>query len=213
MSALDAELVAGLEALGLPVEADTRDRLLRFLEELLRWNRRVNLTAITDPLAALRQHLLDSLSVVPHLRGPSLLDVGSGGGLPGLPLAIVRPDLAVHSVESRQKKVSFQRHAAAVLGLGNFRAEAARVEAMVAVYPQVISRAFASLARFVELAGPRVAPGGELLAMKGHAPEDELAALPSGWQLVTMPRLTVPGLQAQRHLVILRRREEGPPAP
>ena len=207
MDTLRESLLAGAAQLELELEADTAERLLIFLRELLNWNRRINLTAITDPEQALSHHVLDSLAVAPHVDAAPLLDVGSGGGLPGIVLAILRPDLTVYSVDSRHKKISFQRDVARKLGLANVLASSARIEDWQAPAPmtQIISRAFASLADFIALAGGQLAEGGRLLAMKGRVPEEELARMPSGWRLVTMPRLRVPGLDAERHLLILER--------
>ncbi len=205
MHAHKAFLRDGLDQLGL--DAGLVDPLLSFAQELLHWNRRINLTAITDERQVLVQHVLDSLSVLPHVQGGRLMDVGSGGGLPGVLIALARPDVSVLSVESRHKKIAFQRHVARALGVNNFQAEACRVEAWQAdaPYPQIISRAFASLADFVTLAGMHLAPGGQMLAMKGKAEANEREAVPTPWQVVKMPRLTVPSLSADRHLVILER--------
>lgn len=216
MQAHKAFLLEGLGALGL--EENLADPLLHYADELLHWNRRINLTAITDPREVLVQHVLDSLSVLPYVRSGLLMDVGSGGGLPGLLIALARPDVEVISLESRNKKVAFQRHAARVLKLGNFRAEAQRVEAWVQQPPcaQIISRAFASLSDFVTLAGMHLAPQGQMLAMKGKAEREEREAVPTPWQVVKMPRLTVPTLDADRHLVILERGDgahSGPAGP
>ncbi len=189
------------------LDAELAVPLLLFADELLRWNQRINLTAITDLRQVLIQHVLDSLSVLPYVNAGRLMDVGSGGGLPGVLIALARPDVEVLSLESRHKKIAFQRHIARVLGLTNFQAEASRVEAWRAEQPyaQIISRAFASLADFIGLAGMHLAPDGRMLAMKGKAEEDERNAVPTPWQVVKMPRLTVPSLSADRHLVILAR--------
>lgn len=206
-----AQLDAGMEALGLMPSPDVAESMLNFVRELLHWNRRINLTAIVEPREVLIQHVLDSLAIAPFITGPSLLDVGSGGGFPGLPLALLRPDLEVSSVDSRNKKIAFQRHAARQLGLSNFTATAARIEAWVPPhrYPQITSRAFASLSQFAALAGRHLADGGQLLAMKGKHPADELAEMPSEWELVKMHRLNVPGLAAERHLLIFTRAARG----
>lgn len=200
-------LLRGLEQLELSWPEGAERRLLAYMDELLQWNRRINLTAITDPHEVLVQHVLDSLAIAPFVSGPDLLDVGSGGGLPGLPLAVLRPDLQVSSIDSRNKKIAFQRHAARSLALDNFQAEAVRIEAWQPAqrFAQVVSRAFASLALFAELAGRHLADGGQLLAMKGKRPEDELKEMPSEWRLVKMQRLNVPGLAAERHLLVFTR--------
>jgi len=201
-------LAAGLSALGLALPAHTQERLLAFGELLLKWNTVYNLTAIRTPQEVVTHHLLDSLAVLPYLDGIGrLADIGSGGGLPGIPLAIARADLHVVSVEAVNKKAAFQQQAKIELGLANFHAENARVEKLACAPPfaAVISRAFAELARFVELAGALLAPDGRMMAMKGIYPEDEIARLPAGWRVDQVVPLAVPGLQAARHLIVLKR--------
>lgn len=205
-------LADGIDALGLTLSPATLDRLLAFGELLLKWNRVYNLTALRDPREVITHHLLDALSVLPWLTAVHrLADIGSGGGLPGIPLAIVREELAVSSIEAVNKKASFQLQAKIELQLHNFNVVNERVERVV---PQqlaggpvegVISRAFSSLADFVRLSGHLVAPGGALYAMKGVHPADELAALPAGWQLTAVHPLRVPGLAAARHLLVIER--------
>lgn len=198
----------GLAALGLDLPAATRARLLAFGELLLKWNRVYNLTAIRRPQEVVTHHLLDSLAVLPHLAAVNrLADIGSGGGLPGIPLAIARAGLAVSSVETVNKKASFQQQAKIELGLNNFQALNVRVENLKPEqgFDGVISRAFSSLKDFVDLAGHLVADGGALYAMKGVRPDDELAALPAGWTLRALHALTVPGLDAERHLLVIGR--------
>lgn len=206
------QLADGVAALGLVLPQETVDRLLEFGELLLKWNRVYNLTAIRNPQEVITHHLLDSLAVLPWVGGlGKLADIGSGGGLPGIPLAIVHSGLVVNSVETVNKKASFQQQAKIELGLGNFSVINARVEQ---VQPDrlpggaadgVISRAFSSLADFARLAGHLVAEGGALYAMKGVHPADELAVLADGWVLSEVHPLTVPGLDAERHLLVIRR--------
>lgn len=201
-------LADGLVALGLDLPEATQTSLIAFGELLLKWNRVYNLTAIRAPQEVVTHHLLDSLAVLPHLGEVArLADIGSGGGLPGIPLAIARPDLEVVSVETVNKKAAFQQQARIELGLTNFRAENVRVEKLVPAQPfdGVISRAFSELALFVELAGHLLAPGGRMFAMKGVYPEEEIARLPAGWHVADTARLTVPGLAAERLLIILQR--------
>ncbi|MFA7605582.1 MAG: 16S rRNA (guanine(527)-N(7))-methyltransferase RsmG [Rhodocyclaceae bacterium] len=201
-----ALLDEGLQGLGLVLPSAARDRLLAYAGLLLKWNRVYNLTAIRDPQQAITHHLLDSLAVVPHLQGVTrLLDVGSGGGLPGIPLAICLPALQVHSVETVGKKASFQQQARIELGLDNFSVSAARVENLPAEpgFDGVISRAFSSLEDFTRLTRHLLVPGGRWFAMKGLYPADELAALPPDVRLLERIRLTVPGLEAERNLLIL----------
>jgi 16S rRNA (guanine527-N7)-methyltransferase len=193
----------GLAQLKQPLPAGAAARLAAYLELLAKWNRVYNLTAVRDPAEMVTHHLLDSLVVLPHLAGIGrLADVGSGAGLPGLPLAICRPGLQVLSVESNQKKAAFQQQAQIQLGLDNFSVHCGRVESVRQELDAVISRAFASLADFVALAGHLA---GRLLAMKGVYPADELVALPAGWRLAASHELQVPGLPAQRHLLVLER--------
>lgn len=193
----------GLDALGLELPATAVDRLLAYRDLLLKWNRTYNLTALKDPEQMLVQHLLDSLAILPWVAGPELLDVGSGAGLPGIPLAIARPDLRVTLVDAVQKKAAFQRQAAIELGLANVEARHARVEALSGQYGIITARAFAELAEFVRLTRPLLASGGRWLAMKGQLPERELASLPADVRVAGLQPLKVPGLDAARHLVIL----------
>jgi 16S rRNA (guanine527-N7)-methyltransferase len=202
----EARLDEGLAALGVALPDGARARLLDYAALLLKWNRVYNLTAIREPEQAVTHHLLDALSVLSHLDGIArLADVGSGGGLPGIPLAIARPALAVTSIEAVGKKAGFQQQARIELGLANFEVINARVENVHADTPfdAVISRAFSELADFVALTRHLLRPGGRLLAMKGVYPRDELARLPAGVRVVAAPALTVPGLAAHRHLIIL----------
>ena len=206
------QLADGIAALGLALPQETVDRLLAFGELLLKWNKVYNLTAIRNPQELITHHLLDSLAVLPYLETLNrLADIGSGGGLPGVVLAIVRPGLIVSSIETVGKKASFQQQAKIELGLGNFsvvnkRVEQVQAEALPGGAPEgVISRAFSSLADFVALSGHLVAEGGALYAMKGVHPRDEIAALPAGWAVTETHALNVPGLDAERHLLIIRR--------
>ena len=201
-------LERGLDALGLDLPEAARTRLLAYAALLIKWNKVYNLTAIRDPAEIVTHHLLDSLAVLPHLAGVrTLADVGSGGGLPGIPLAIVRPELAVTSIETVNKKASFQQQARIELGLANFQPLCARVEQVrpEAPFDGVISRAFSDLADFVRLTGHLIAPEGRLYAMKGVYPEAEIAALPAGWAVDARIQLQVPDLDAERHLIVLKR--------
>ena len=202
------QLSGGIAALGLTLPAGAQAKLLDFLALLRKWNRVYNLTAIDDEPGIVTQHLLDSLSVLPHLpAADSLVDVGSGAGLPGLPLALARPAMAVTLVEAVQKKCAFQQQAKIELGLANLSIHCGRVEELAAGqgHAAVISRAFAELAEFVRVAGHLAAPGGRLYAMKGLLPEQEIAALPAPWRVAERRPLLVPGLAAQRHLIVLER--------
>ena len=204
-----AELLSrGLAALGIDLPEGARERLLAYAALLTKWNKVYNLTAIRDPDEIVTHHLLDSLAVLPHLAAMSTLaDVGSGGGLPGIALAIARPELVVTSIETVNKKASFQQQVRIELGLANFQPLCARVENVrpAAPFDGVISRAFSDLTDFVGLAGHLIAPEGRLYAMKGVYPQGEIAALPPGWAVDQSIELQVPELPAERHLIVLKR--------
>lgn len=206
------QLADGIAALGLVLPQETVDRLLAFGELLLKWNKVYNLTAIRDPREVITHHLLDSLAVLPHLtRVERLADIGSGGGLPGIPLAIVRSGLIVSSIETVNKKASFQQQARIELQLGNVSVINERVEKVTpdrlpgGAADGVISRAFSSLADFVNLSGHLLGEGGALYAMKGVHPAEEVEALPTGWAVTAVHALNVPGLTAERHLLVIGR--------
>ena len=202
------QLQRGLAALELDLPAAAQEKLLAFAALLGKWNKVYNLTALRDEEQVISHHLLDSLAVLPHLVGVKrLADIGSGGGLPGIPLAIARPDLQVALVETSQKKSAFQQQAKIELGLGNVSVHCARVEAW---QPEekcdaVISRAFSDLAEFVRLSGHLLAESGALLAMKGVHPYEEIAQLPAGWRVADVTPLQVPGVEGARHLVRVER--------
>jgi len=202
-----AELERGIAALGLNLSDRQVGALMQYLELLARWNRTYRLTAVTEPSAMISRHLLDSLSVLPVLVGHRLLDVGAGAGLPGIPLAVARPDLSFVLLDSNGKKTRFMTHAAGRLGLKNVQVARARVEDYDGEggFDTVISRAFANLPEFVRLAGRLCAPGGRLVAMKGRLRTEELAGLSAGWRIAETRRLTVPGTDGERHLVIIHR--------
>ncbi len=197
-------LAAGLADLGITLPDEAQRKLLAFRDLLLKWNKTYNLTALRDPEQAISHHLLDSLSILPHVGSGPLLDVGSGGGLPGIPLAIARPDLPVGMVDTVQKKATFLQQASIELDLKNVAVHHARVEEMQGQYAQISSRAFAEIALFVALTRHLLAPGGRWLAMKGQRPDDELKALPDDIAVEAIVPLDVPGLAAERHLIILR---------
>lgn len=201
---LQKKLSQGLAELGIDLDAATQQKLLDYLALLEKWNKVHNLTAVRDPSDMVTLHLLDSLSVLPHIKSGRLLDVGSGAGLPGIPLSIVRPDLQVTVMDSSHKKASFMRQAKAALGIPNLEVVCGRVEEF---HPEhkfnmVISRAFSDLAEFMRLTTHLCDEGGVWLAMKGVYPFDELAQI-KGPTSEVVP-LRVPGLEAQRHLVFLK---------
>ena len=201
---MSTTLADGLAELGIALPDAVQRQLLAFRDLLLKWNKTYNLTALRDPDQAISHHLLDSLAILPHVGSGPLLDVGSGGGLPGIPLAIARPELAVAMVDTVQKKASFLQQASIELGLKNVTVHHARVEEMQGQYAQISSRAFADLGLFVSLTRHLLAPGGRWLAMKGVRPDDEIAALPADIAVEAIISLTVPGLEAERHLIILK---------
>jgi len=197
-------LASGLAALDITLAAEAQHKLLAFRDLLLKWNKTYNLTALRDPAQAISHHLLDSLAILPHVSAGNLLDVGSGGGLPGIPLAIARPDLSVSMVDTVQKKTTFLQQAVIELALKNVTVHHARVEEMQGQYDQISSRAFAEIGLFISLTRHLLAPNGRWLAMKGVRPDDELNALPADITVEAIIPLTVPGLDAERHLIILK---------
>ncbi|MDP3440153.1 MAG: 16S rRNA (guanine(527)-N(7))-methyltransferase RsmG [Azonexus sp.] len=197
-------LSAGLASLEINLPATAQQKLLDFRNLLLKWNKVYNLTALRDPEQAISHHLLDSLVILPHVGNGNLLDVGSGGGLPGLPLAIARPELFVTMVDTVQKKATFLQQAAIELSLKNVAVHHARVEEMSGQFAQITSRAFAELALFVSLTRHLLAPGGRWLAMKGVRPDAEINALPADIVVEAVIPLSVPGVLAERHLIILK---------
>jgi 16S rRNA (guanine527-N7)-methyltransferase len=205
-----ADLDEGLTALGARLPERARDSLAAYLALLAKWNRTYNLTAIREPERMVTHHVLDALAVIPQLpsrAGLRILDVGSGGGVPGIPLAIARPRWSVVLLDSNHKKGAFLQQAAIELGLDNVKAVVARVEAYVpdAPFDVVIARAFSDLATFVQAGARHLAPHGQLVAMKGVFPDEEIAHLPAGIRVVAAPALTVPGIDAERHLIVMER--------
>ena len=203
---LDAALRAGLAALALP--GDLAPPLLAYLDLLARWNRAYNLTAVRDPREMVTRHVLDSLAMEPFLDGiATLADLGTGPGLPGIPLAIAAPGLRVTLVEANGKKARFLREAVRTLGLANAEVAQARIEALdqPGAFDAITARALATLPQILELGGRLVGPGGKLLALKGTRPGEEIAALPPGWRLEALHRLRVPGLEGERHLAVVGR--------
>ena len=199
---LRTDLEAGLRQLGL--DAALAEPLLAYLALLARWNQTYNLTAIRDTREMLVKHLLDSLAMHAHLDGiETLADLGTGPGLPGIPLAIARPGLQVTLVESNGKKARFLREAVRQLKLGNASVVESRIEAFDAPgrFDAITARALATLPLILELGGHLPKADGRLLAMKGVLPADEIATLPAGWRLAAVHPLRVPGLEAERHLV------------
>ena len=200
-----AFLKEGARRFGLALEDSQAEALLVLVDELERANAEFNLTAIRDRPDMLAKHVLDSLSVQPHLRGLCIADVGTGAGFPGLPLAVVNPGRRFTLIEATGKKASYVRRTADRLNLDNVEVENSRAERYrpAAPFDSVVARALASLADFVGYAGHLCAPDGRLLAMKGKRPDGEIAALPKSFRVAAVHRLELPGLDDERHLVEL----------
>lgn len=203
-------LTQGAQRLGLTLTREDAGRLLRLLDELARWNRTYNLTAITRREEMITHHLLDSLAVQDQLRGSEIADVGSGAGFPGLALALVNPQRNFTLIDSSNKKVRFMAHAARTLGLRNVTPLHSRVESMHPARPFdiVVARAFAPLPELLAKVATLCGPSTRVLAMKGKRPDDEIAAVPPGWRLIETRALEVPHLHEARHLVILEPRSQ-----
>ena len=203
---LVASIIAGSKELDQALPTGTADKLATLLEELARWGQRVNLTAIRDLRSMVSGHVLDSLSVRPHLHGQYVLDVGTGAGFPGLPLAITAPERNFELLDSHGKKIGFVRHCITELELSNATAVKVRAEdyAPGKRFDTVIARALTALPRLIPLTGHLLREGGVLLALKGKYPAEELAGLPAEWEY-EVTKLTVPGLESHaRHLIVLR---------
>ncbi|WML89783.1 16S rRNA (guanine(527)-N(7))-methyltransferase RsmG [Thiothrix lacustris] len=189
------------------MDAHETQLLNRYLQLLQRWNKVYNLTAVRDPAEMQSLHIADSISVAPYLRGETCLDVGSGAGLPGIPLAILQPERHFTLLDTNGKKTRFIQQAVLELGLKNVTVIQTRVESWQPAghFDAIISRAFASLRDFVTFTGKHAGENGILYAMKGRYPASELAELPMGWQMTAQHPLHVPGLDAERHLLELQR--------
>ena len=203
--ALRTRLESGLAALNLALPAEAVAKLLDYVALLTRWNAAYNLTAVRDPAEMVTRHLLDSLAVAPYVDGLTLADLGTGPGLPGSPLAIATPTRQVMLVDSNGKKVRFLREAVRSLKLTNAQALESRVEAVQGTFDCITARAFATLSEMLAWGGHLLTPGGTWLALKGRCPDDEMAAVPDTFRVEAVHPLAVPGLDAERHLVVLRR--------
>ncbi len=201
------QLERGLATLGIALPEAAQCKLLAYVALLQKWNKTFALTALRDPAKAVSHHLLDSLAVLPYVTQDSLLDVGSGGGQPGIPLAIARPDLAVTLLDSNSKKTAFLQQAVIELELKNVAVHCGRVEQYrpPEKFAGIVSRAFSELADFVTLSAALLAPEGRWLALKGVRPDDEIARLPESAAVDAVHRLAVPGVEGERHLVVLRK--------
>lgn len=201
-----AELARGLDALHLPVTGEVEKKLLDYVALIQKWNRVYNLTAVREPGKMLTHHVLDSLAVARHIAGEHIVDVGSGAGLPGIPLALALPRARVTLIETSHKKSTFLKQSVIELGLDNVEVVNARVETWDAPrrFDVVISRAFSDLAEFASLAGHHCAADGVLAAMKGVYPYEEINRLAAGFRVDKVIGLSVPGVEAERHLVLMR---------
>ena len=201
-------LCAGLQALGMTLPVAAVDKLLAYVDLLEKWNKTYNLTAIRDGDEMVTQHLLDSLAIAPHLAGVrKLADIGSGAGLPGIPLAIADAELEVTLIDSVQKKSAFQQQAKIALNLDNVSIYSGRIEDYQShsAFDAVTARAFSELSKLTAVGSPLLQNAGRIYAMKGVLPQEEIDALPSNWRVSQALPLQVPGLNAERHLLILER--------
>lgn len=203
-----ALLASGIAEMHLEVSIEAQQKLLAYLSLLQKWNKVYNLTAVRDPLEMVTLHLLDSLSVLPYIKANNLLDVGSGGGLPGIVLAICKPTLQVTTIDTVQKKAIFMRQVKGELGLSNLTVVHARVESYKPTekFDAIISRAFSELALFIKLTQHLLAENGKWLAMKGQVPQQEIKDL--GLKINQIIPLKVAGLDAERHLIVLDNKKE-----
>jgi len=208
---LEQTLRSGLKEMQINASEMQVSQLLSYLRLLIKWNKAYNLTAVRDPIEMIYRHLLDSLSILPYVEKGELTDIGSGAGLPGIPLAIMKPDLQVLSLDSNGKKTRFQFQVKTALNLTNFEVQQVRAEALQLKTrsKQLVSRAFASLKDFVKLTEPFADENARWLAMKGLYPEDELAELPEGYLCKQTHLLQVPKEEGQRHLLVLVKQMKG----
>ncbi len=201
--ALRAQLETGIEELGIECTPQQIQQLLDYVSLLVTWNNAYNLTAIRDPQQMIALHILDSLAILPYVTGERLIDVGTGPGLPGIPLAIMCPDKTFKLLDSNGKKTRFLFHARCQLNLQNLTELQARVEQFIPEqsYDTVLSRAFTSLAEMVEKCKHLLVPDGRFLAMKGKFPQSELSQVAKDYKVDVSHRLRVPGVEAERHLI------------
>lgn len=207
-NALSAVLDEGIAAMALDVSPAQREQLLDYLGLMFKWNAVYNLTSLRDPMQMVTHHVLDSLAAVPAFAGArNVLDVGAGGGLPGVVLAIVRPDMQVAMIDTVHKKTAFLTQVKAQLGLANVTVYTMRVEQLEVSdkFDVITSRAFADLSDFVNWSGHVLADGGRFIALKGVAPQDEQERVPAAWKVTQVQPLQVPRLGAERHLVYIER--------
>ncbi|ATQ73431.1 16S rRNA (guanine(527)-N(7))-methyltransferase RsmG [Massilia violaceinigra] len=209
-NAIAPVLANGIKELKLDLNEQQHGQLLDYLALLAKWNSVYNLTSVRDPMQMVTHHALDSLAAVSAFEGAvSVLDVGAGGGLPGIVLAIARPDMKVALIDTVHKKTAFLTQVKAELGLANVTVHTARVEQLQVPhkFDVITSRAFADLSDFVNWSGHLLAEGGKFIALKGTAPADEQERLPSDWKVSELRAIQVPGLQAERHLVFIEKNQ------
>lgn len=205
---LSKALADGIKDLKLDLDEKQHEQLLDYLALLFKWNSVYNLTSVRDPMQMVTHHLLDSLAAVPAFDGArNVLDVGAGGGLPGIVLAIARPGMKVSLIDTVHKKTAFLKQVKAELGLANVTVYTAKVQEVQVPqqFDVITSRAFADLSDFVNWSGHHLAEGGKFIALKGVAPPDEQERLPGEWKVSELRPLQVPGLNAERHLVFIDR--------
>lgn len=200
-------LLKAAEEIGVALTQTQADKLVDYVALLARWNSTYNLTAVRDPSEMLDRHIIDSLSVVPYITTSPVMDVGTGPGLPGIPLALLYPDYSFTLVDSNVKKTRFLTQAAITLGLSNVDVQHTRIENLQGQreFPLIISRAFTAAENFADLCGPCLTADGKLLAMKGSEAENEASALSDEYAYQDIIKLTVPGCDAQRHLIIIEK--------
>jgi 16S rRNA (guanine527-N7)-methyltransferase len=208
--ALAPILASGIKDLQLDLNQQQHEQLLDYLALLFKWNAVYNLTSVRDPMQMMTHHLLDSLAAVSSFAGArNVLDVGAGGGLPGVVLAIARPDMKVAMIDTVHKKTAFLTQVKAELGLANVTVHTKKVQDLevAAKFDVITSRAFADLSDFVNWSGHLLAEGGQFIALKGTAPPEEQERLPAAWKVTELRPIQVPGLQAERHLVFIQKSE------
>ncbi len=204
---LEEKLAAGLHAMQILLPQTAQEKLIAYVRLIEKWNKVHNLTAVREPDKMITLHLLDSLSILPFVAGKkTLLDVGTGAGLPGIPLSIARPDLHVSLLDSNHKKTAFLNQAKAELGLSNCEVVSERIELWQTAkkFEVIVSRAYSELSEFVAQTGHLLAPGGDLLAMKGIYPHEEITRLPANFRVEKVAELSVAELDAKRHLVCIK---------
>lgn len=209
-SALAPVLASGIAQLQLDLNEQQHEQLLDYLALLFKWNKVYNLTSVRDPMQMMTHHLLDSLAAVPvFAQARSVLDVGAGGGLPGVVLAIARPDMNVSMIDTVHKKTAFLTQVKAELGLANVTVYTKKVQELEVAtkFDVITSRAFADLSDFVNWSGHLLAEGGQFIALKGTAPPEEQERLPAAWKVTQLLPIQVPQLQAERHLVFIQKSE------